>query len=108
MYILGISALYHDVAATLVKDDVVVAAAQEERFSRIKHDWHMPVNAVNYCLAEGNITGMDLDAVVFYDNPFMTLDRYLKNVLAVGEDSRDVLVRSFDAMFSDRLWIHKN
>lgn len=107
MYILGISALYHDAAATLVQDTEIIAAAQEERFTRIKHDWHMPVNAVNYCLKEGNITSTDLDAVVFYDNPFLTLDRWMKNVLAVGEDSKDVIERSFNTIFSEKLWIHK-
>lgn len=108
MYILGISALYHDAAATLVQDGEIIAAAQEERFTRIKHDWHMPKNAVNYCLKEGCITGMDLDAVVFYDNPFLTLDRYVKNILAAGEDSKEVICRNFDTMFSDKLWVHKN
>lgn len=107
MYILGISALYHDAAAALIKDDEIIAAAQEERFTRIKHDWHMPENAINYCLSEANITSMDLDAVVFYDNPFKTLDRFMKNILAAGKDSKDVISRSFDTMFSDRLWIHK-
>lgn len=107
VYILGISALYHDAAATLIKDGVIIAAAQEERFTRIKHDWHMPENAINYCLKEGNITGAELEAVVFYDNPFMTLDRYMKNILAAGEDSKEVIDRNFDTMFSDKLWIHK-
>lgn len=107
MYILGISALYHDAAAALVKDGEIIAAAQEERFTRIKHDWHMPENAVNYCLAEGSISSMDLSAVVFYDNPLKTLDRFMKNILAAGEDSKDVIDRSFDTMFSERLWIHK-
>lgn len=107
MYILGISALYHDSAAALIRDGEIIAAAQEERFTRIKHDWHMPANAVDFCLKEGNITGMDLDAVVFYDNPFMTLDRYMKNILAAGADSKDVINRNFDTMFSDKLWVHK-
>lgn len=107
MYILGISALYHDAAATLIRNGEIIAAAQEERFTRIKHDWHMPVKAINYCLHEGNITGRDLSAVVFYDNPFLTLDRYMKNILAAGADSKEVIKRSFDTMFSDKLWIHK-
>lgn len=107
MYILGISALYHDSAATLIRGGEIIAAAQEERFTRIKHDWHMPKNAINYCLREGNITSADLDAVVFYDNPFKTLDRYMKNILAAGVDSKDVINRSFDTMFSDKLWVHK-
>jgi len=107
MYILGISALYHDSAAALICDGDVIAAAQEERFTRIKHDWHMPVQAVEYCLKEGNITGTDLAAVVFYDNPLKTLDRFMKNILAAGADSKDVINRNFDTMFSDKLWIHK-
>lgn len=107
MYILGISALYHDSAATLIKDGEIIAAAQEERFTRIKHDWHMPEQAIKYCLEEGNITSTDLDAVVFYDNPLKTLDRYMKNILAAGEDSKDVIEHSFDMMFSERLWVHK-
>lgn len=107
MYILGISALYHDAAATLIQDGEIIAAAQEERFTRIKHDWHMPVKAINYCLYEGKITGADLCAVVFYDNPFLTLDRYMKNILAAGADSEEVINRSFETMFSDKLWIHK-
>ncbi|KAI4450866.1 Decarbamoylnovobiocin carbamoyltransferase [Eubacterium plexicaudatum ASF492] len=107
MYILGISALYHDSAAALISDGDIIAAAQEERFTRIKHDWHLPENAVDYCLKEGNITGADLAAVVFYDNPFKTLDRYMKNILAAGADSRDVINRNFDTMFSEKMWIHK-
>lgn len=108
MYILGVSALYHDAAASLIKDGEIIAAAQEERFTRIKHDWHMPNNAINYCLKEANITGMDLDAVVFYDNPLLTLDRYMKNILAAGEFSQEVIDRNFDSMFADKLWVHKN
>ena len=107
MYILGISALYHDAAAALIEDGSVIAATQEERFTRIKHDWNMPENAIDFCLKEGNITGMELDAVVFYDNPFLTLDRYMKNILASGSDSKEVINRNFDTMFSDKLWIHK-
>ncbi len=107
MYILGISALYHDAAASLIIDGKIIAAAQEERFTRIKHDLNMPINAIDYCLREGKITAEDIDIVVFYDNPLLTLDRYIKNIFAAGEDSKDVIDRSYESMFGERLWIHK-
>lgn len=95
MNILGISALYHDSAASLVCNGQIIAAAQEERFTRLKHDMSMPVNAIEYCLKEGKIETKDIDMVVFYDNPLLTLDRYVRNILAAGEDSKDVIERSF-------------
>lgn len=107
MIVLGISALYHDAAASIVIDGEIIAAAQEERFTRIKHDLRMPVNAIQYCLKEAEVEKEDIDIVVFYDNPLYTLDRYIKNVAAVGDDAKDVVERSFDSMFSSRLWVHK-
>lgn len=107
MNILGISALYHDSAASLVCNGTIIAAAQEERFTRLKHDMSMPVNAIGYCLKEGKIAAKDIDMVVFYDNPLLTLDRYVKNILAAGEDSKDVIERSFESMFGKKLWVHK-
>ena len=65
MYILGISAYYHDSAACLVRDGEIIAAAQEERFTRIKHDHSFPTNAIRYCLKEAGINGSDLDHVSF-------------------------------------------
>lgn len=107
MNIIGISALYHDAAAALVVDGEIIAAAQEERFTRIKHDLRMPVHAIEYCLREAGIKKEDVELVVYYDNPLLTLDRYMKNILAAGDDCADVMERSFDSMFSDKLWIHK-
>ena len=66
-YVLGISAFYHDSAACLLKDGEIVAAAQEERFTRRKHDFSFPVNAIRYCLQEAKITAQDLNYVGFYD-----------------------------------------
>src|SRR5262245_61694598 len=83
-YVLGISALYHDSAAALVHGGDIVAAAQEERFSRKKHDPRFPKNAIRYCLEEAFIEPRDLAAVVFYDNPLLTLDRIVKNLLTVA------------------------
>ena len=107
MNILGISALYHDSAACLVCNGEIIAAAQEERFTRVKHDLTMPINAIEYCLKEGHIQKEDIEMVVFYDNPLLTLDRYMKNILAAGEDSQDVIDRSFESMFGEKIWIHK-
>ncbi|HEY7407126.1 MAG TPA: carbamoyltransferase [Gemmatimonadaceae bacterium] len=82
--VLGISALYHDSAAALVRDGEIIAAAHEERFTRRKHDPRFPVNAINYCLEEAFIEARELDAVVFYDHPLLTLDRAMKSLLAVA------------------------
>ena len=84
-YVLGISAFYHDSAAAIVRDGEIVAAAQEERFSRKKHDPRFPANAVNYCLEAAEIEASELAAVVFYDNPVLTLDRIVKTLVVAGE-----------------------
>ncbi len=82
MRILGISAFYHDSAAALVADGRIVAAAQEERFTRVKHDSGFPANAVTYCLEAGGCTLQDVDHVVFYDKPFLKFERLLETYLA--------------------------
>lgn len=82
MFILGISAYYHDSAACLVKDGQIVAAAQEERFTRIKHDSEFPVNAVKYCLQAAGISMAEVDALVFYEKPFIKFERLLKTYLS--------------------------
>ena len=76
--ILGISAFYHDSAAVLTEDDAITAAAQEERFTRRKHDPGFPGNAVKFCLQQGGLSLKDLDAVVFYDKPLLKLERLLE------------------------------
>ncbi|HTC90541.1 MAG TPA: carbamoyltransferase [Bryobacteraceae bacterium] len=81
MKILGISAFYHDSAAALVVDGEIVAAAQEERFSRKKHDERFPSNAVRYCLEAGGLNAAELDSVVFYDKPFLKFERLLETYL---------------------------
>jgi len=81
-YILGISAFYHDSAATLLRDGEILAAAQEERFSRKKHDHRFPIHAVNYCLEEAGIRARDLDHVVFYDKPLLKFERILETFIA--------------------------
>ena len=82
MNILGISAYYHDAAAALLRDGAIVAAAQEERFSRSKHDARFPANAIRYCLQAGGIEAAAVDKVVFYDKPFLKFERLLETYLA--------------------------
>jgi len=82
MNILGISAFYHDSAACLVKDGVIVAAAQEERFTRKKHDYNFPQEAVDFCLQRGGITAEQIDLVTFYDKPLLKFDRLLETYIA--------------------------
>ena len=90
-WILGVSAFYHDSAACLLKDGYIVAAAQEERFTRKKHDARFPVNAVRYCLKEGQISVQDLASLVFYDKPLVKFERLLETYLAFAPRG----VRSF-------------
>ena len=82
MNVLGISAYYHDAAAALLRDGAIVAAAQEERFSRAKHDPRFPANAIRYCLQAGGIEAANVDKVVFYDKPFLKFERLLETYLA--------------------------
>src|SRR5512137_2613901 len=82
MRVLGISAFYHDSAAALIEDGHLAGAAQEERFSRKKHDSRFPTHAVQYCLRQGGIALADLDHVVFYDKPFLKFERLLETYLA--------------------------
>jgi carbamoyltransferase len=99
--ILGISAYYHDSAAALVVDGRVVAAAQEERFTRVKHDHRFPKNAVDYCLQEAGISAADIDHVVFYEKPFLKFERLLETYLAVAPAG----LRSF--LKAMPLWVHE-
>jgi carbamoyltransferase len=84
MDILGISCFYHDSAACLVRDGKIIAAVQEERFTRKKHDPRFPRNAIKYCLEEAGITAKELNYMVYYDKPFLTFDRLLMSYLSVA------------------------
>src|SRR5579863_5673049 len=84
MIILGISAFYHDSAAALLRDGEIIAAAQEERFTRKKHDAGFPAHAVRYCLLEAGITGAAVDRVVFYEKPFLKFERLIETYLALA------------------------
>ena len=84
--ILGISAFYHDSAAALIVDGEIAAAAQEERFTRVKHDHEFPTHAIEYCLKQANISAKDLDYVGFYDKPFLKFERLLETYLSYAPE----------------------
>lgn len=104
MYILGISAYYHDSAACLIKDGEIIAAAQEERFTRIKHDSGFPVNAIKYCLNEAGIEPRQLDFVAFYDKPFLKFERLLETYLAFAPRGFKSFATSMPVWIKDKLF----
>ncbi len=106
-YILGISAFYHDSAAALVVDGQIVAAAQEERFTRIKHDYNFPQNAVDYCLKHANISYSELDAVVFYDKPFLKFERLLETYLAFAPRGFSSFLKAIPLWLRQKLFMPK-
>ncbi|WP_322403705.1 carbamoyltransferase [Massilia luteola] len=111
--ILGIAGYYHDAAAALVRSGAIVAAAQEERFTRRKHDPSFPANAINYCLEEGFVDAADLDAIVFYDNPVLTFDRVVQNACAgaVRGDAagaRALFAQAAGAVLGDKIWVNEH
>jgi carbamoyltransferase len=105
MYILGISCYYHDSAAALLKDGILVAAAEEERFSRIKHDYGFPQNAINFCLEQAGISSQDLEFVVFYEKPLLKFERILLSELQTFPQSWAVFRESMIAWFNEKLWV---
>lgn len=105
MYILGISCYYHDAAAALLHDGVLVAAAEEERFSRVKHDYGFPKNAIQFCLDQAGLQGKDLDYVVFFEKPFRKFDRILMTTLQTYPQSWKVFRESMISWMTDKLWV---
>lgn len=105
MNVLGISAFYHDSAAAIVCDGHIVAAAQEERFTRIKHDAGYPANAVEYCLREAAITPESLDYVVFYEKPLLKFDRLLETYLAFAPRGLNSFSKAIPAWLKDKLFL---
>jgi carbamoyltransferase len=105
MYILGISCYYHDAAAVLLNDGALVAAAEEERFTRKKHDFDFPKQAIQFCLDTAGITGQDLDYVVFFEKPFRKLDRILMMTLQTYPQSYKVFRESMITWMVDKLWV---
>ncbi len=105
MNILGISAFYHDSAACLVHDGDIVAAAQEERFSRKKHDPRFPERAIQYCLDEGGIAAADLDYVVFYDKPFVKFERLLMTYLGIAPTGLTSFIQQMPPWLKEKIFM---
>lgn len=108
MYILGISCYYHDAAAVLLKDGILIAAADEERFSRKKHDASFPRLAIRFCLQKANISTDDVTYVVFYEKPFLKFERIFLNSLRFVPKSFHFFRESMKEWFFDKLWIKSN
>ena len=105
MRILGISCFYHDAAAALLVDGRLVAASEEERFTRVKHDPHFPENAIAFCLAQAGLNAADLDYVVFYERPLLKFERLLTCFLHEAPRSAAVFPRALSTWLSEKLWI---
>ena len=103
-YILGISAFYHNSAACIINNGEIIAAAQEERFTRVKHDRGFPYNAINYCLEEANISTDDISLVAFYDQHWLKFDRLMKTYLAYAPDGISSFYRAIPKWIKDKLW----
>src|SRR5262245_52431153 len=107
MRVLGISAFYHDSAAALVEDGQVIAAAQEERFSRVKNDSEFPARAVRYCLDEGGI-GLDgVDYISYYDKPLLTFDRLFETYLAYAPRGYTSFAHALPVWVKEKLLLKK-
>jgi carbamoyltransferase len=107
MFILGISAYYHDSAAALVQDGRIIAAAQEERFTRKKHDHEFPKNAVKYCLNEADIKMEQIDYMVFYDKPFIKFERLLETYLSFAPEGWNSFRKAMPLWLSKKLYLPK-
>ena len=106
MNILGISSFYHDSAACLVRDGEILAAAQEERFTRIKHDSAFPKHAIAYCLeAAGLTSGRELDLVAFYEKPFAKFDRILSTSLALAPRGLQPFLKAAPTWIKEKIWL---
>ena len=108
MYVLGISCYYHDSAAALLKDGKVVAAVEEERFSRQKNDDGFPKLAIDYCLKEEGISGNDLACVAFYDKSILKFERLLDNYIAVAPRGLFSFLNTIPKWLHKRLWIKED
>ena len=105
MNILGISAYYHDSAAALIQDGVIIAAAQEERFTRIKHDHAFPLQAVRYCLAEAGLKEGKIDAVAFYDKPITKFSRIMETYFSLAPKGLSSFMMATPLWIRQKLWV---
>lgn len=107
MYILGISAFYHDSAACLLKDGEIIAAAQEERFTRIKHDHSFPINAINFCLDYPQIDISEVEYIAFYDKPLLKFERILETHLTFVPKGIKSFIKALPLWLKKKLWIRE-
>ena len=105
MRILGISCYFHDASAALFENGLLVAAAEEERFSRKKHDFGFPHRAIQFCLNQSKITGKEIDHVVFFEKPFVKFDRLLQTTLRSYPLTYDLFRQSMQAWLFDKLGV---
>ena len=108
MVILGISCFYHDAAAAILRDGILVAAAEEERFSRRKHDHGYPSRAIRFCLKEAGVDSRELDYVVFYEKPFVKFERIVKTTLQTAPRSLRLFHNAMGSWLLDKLWIQES
>ena len=102
--ILGISAFYHDSAACILNNGEIIAAAQEERFTRIKHDQNFPSNAIKYCLNAADISADELEIVAFYDKPFLKFERILETYLSFAPRGINSFLKAVPIWIKKKLW----
>jgi carbamoyltransferase len=105
MKILGISCFYHDSAACVICDGEIIAAVQEERFTRKKHDPSFPINSINYCMKQAGAGAGDLDFVVFYDKPFVKLERIIETALSYAPSGISQFIQAIPAWLKQKLWV---
>jgi len=105
VYILGLSCFYHDAAAALIKDGTVIAATEEERFTRKKHDFGFPKKSIDFCLEFAGISSAEIDYVVFYEKPFLKFERILKNIINTYPKSAGVFAEAMKNWLAEKLWI---
>ncbi len=105
MYILGLSFYYHDSAACLVRDGEIIAAAQEERFTRVKHDHSFPKNAIDFCLTYARISSAELEYVVFYEKPFLKFERILETYLSYTPLGIKSFLKAMPLWIKKKLWL---
>jgi carbamoyltransferase len=105
VYTLGISAFYHDSAACILKDGKIVAAAQEERFTRKKHDYVFPRNAIQFCLKQAEISAEDINYISFYEKPYLKFDRLVKTYLSYAPRGFGSFITSMPLWFKEKLWM---
>ena len=103
--IIGISAYYHDSAASLIIDGEIISAAQEERFTRKKHDPSFPENAIKYCLTKNNLSLKDIDAVVYYEKPLLTFERLLETYLAISPRGLRSFMAAMQVWLKEKLFL---